>query len=100
LSDQAFVSAVSETPANLFGVSERKGAIAVGRDADLVIVDDGANESIDCSKFLSKAKYSPFHGRRVTARVDLTMVRGEIVYADGAVDEDAQRGHLLRRRRN
>jgi len=100
LSDEAFVSAVSETPANLFGVSERKGAIAVGRDADLVIVDDGANEAIDCSKFLSKAKYSPFHGRRVSARVDLTMVRGKIVYADGAVDEDAQRGRLLRRRGN
>jgi dihydroorotase-like cyclic amidohydrolase len=54
------------------------------------------DEAIDCRKFLSKAKYSPFHGRRVCARVDLTMVRGEIVYVDGAIDEDAQRGRLLR----
>ena len=51
--------------------------------------------AIDCNKFLSKAKYSPFHGRRVSARVDLTMVRGETVYADGTVDEDAQRGPLF-----
>jgi dihydroorotase (multifunctional complex type) len=100
LSDQAFVRAVSQTPANLFGVSDRKGTIAVGRQADLVIVDDAVDEAIDCNKFLSKAKYSPFHGRRVTARVDLTMVRGEVVYADGAVDTHAQRGRLLRRNRN
>ena len=80
----------AETPARLFGLSDRKGAIATGLDADLVIVDDSVDEVIDCAKFLSKAKYSPFHGRRVSARVDLTMVRGQTVYADGMVDEDAQ----------
>jgi dihydroorotase (multifunctional complex type) len=99
LSDQVFVRAASETPARLFGLDDRKGAIVPGLDADLVIVDDQVDEVIDCGKFLSKAKYSPFHGRRVSARVDLTMVRGEIVYAGGAVDEDVQRGRLLRRHR-
>jgi dihydroorotase (multifunctional complex type) len=96
LSDQAFVRAASESPARLFGLGDRKGAITPGLDADLVIIDDQVDEVIDCGKFLSKAKYSPFHGRRVCARVDLTMVRGEIVYVDGAIDEDAQRGRLLR----
>jgi dihydroorotase-like cyclic amidohydrolase len=99
LSDQAFVKAVSETPARLFGLGDRKGAIAPGLDADLVIVDDQVDEVIDCGAFLSKAKYSPFHGRRVSARVDLTMLRGQIVYAGGAVDEDVQRGRLLCRHR-
>ena len=97
---QAFVRLVSETPARLFGISDRKGALAPGLDADLVILDDHVDERIDCAAFVSKAKYSPFHGRRVTARVDLTMVRGETVYADGAVDAHAQRGRLLRRNRN
>jgi dihydroorotase-like cyclic amidohydrolase len=77
-------------------VSDRKGAIALGLDADLVIIDDQVDDVIDCGKFLSKAKYSPFHGRRVSARVDLTMVRGQTVYMDGAIDEDVQRGRLLR----
>jgi dihydroorotase (multifunctional complex type) len=97
LSDQAFVAAASETPARLFGVSDRKGAIAPGLDADLVIIDDQVDDVIDCGTFLSKAKYSPFHGRRVSARVDLTMLRGQIVHVDGAIDEDVQRGRLLRR---
>jgi dihydroorotase (multifunctional complex type) len=96
LGDQGFVRAVSQTPARLFGLSDRKGAIAPGLDADLVIVDDQVDEVIDCGTFLSKAKYSPFHGRRVSVRVDLTMVRGQTVYAGGTVHEDVQRGRLLR----
>ena len=81
VSEQTFVRVAAETPANLFGLSGRKGAIAPGFDADLVIVNDGVDEVIDSTKFLSKAKYSPFHGRRVSARVDLTMVRGQTVVA-------------------
>jgi len=96
LTEQAFVRLVSEKPARLFGISDRKGALAPGLDADLVIVDDQVDERIDCAAFLSKAKYSPFHDRRVTARVDLTMVRGRTVYANGMIDEDAQHGRLLR----
>ena len=88
----SLVQLAAEMPARLFGISDRKGALARGRDADLVIVDDHVDEMIDCATFLSKAKYSPFHARRVTARVDLTMVRGRTVYANGMVDEDAQRG--------
>jgi dihydroorotase len=98
LTEQAFVRLACETPAKLFGLSDRKGALAPGLDADLVIVDDHVDDVIDCATFLSKAKYSPFHGRRVTARVDLTMVRGRTIYAHGMIDEKAQHGRLLRRR--
>jgi dihydroorotase len=97
LSDQHFARVTAETPARLFGIGSRKGAIRSGLDADITIVDDHVDEVIDARQFLSKAKYSPFHGRRVSARVDLTMVRGRVVYVDGSVDADAQAGQLLRR---
>lgn len=97
LSEQTFTRLACETPARLFGIGARKGALAPGFDADLVIVDDHVDEAIDCTAFLSKARYSPFHGRRVNTRVDLTMVRGRTVYAGGKADENAQRGRLLRR---
>jgi dihydroorotase (multifunctional complex type) len=100
VSDQVLVRAASEAPARLFGLDRRKGAIAPGLDADLVIVDDAVDDVIDAGTFLSKAKYSPFHGRHVSARVDLTMLRGETVYAEGAVADDAKRGRLLRRNAN
>jgi dihydroorotase (multifunctional complex type) len=98
ISDQTFVRLAAETPARLFGLSDRKGAIAPGLDADLVIVDDRVEEMIDCTKFLSRAKYSPFHGRRVSARVEHTILRGETVYAAGAIN-DARQGCFLRPRR-
>jgi dihydroorotase len=98
VSEQVFVKAAAETPARLFGLGDRKGAIAPGLDADLVIVDDRVDEVIDSAKFLSKAKYSPFHGRRVSARVDLTILRGRTIYADGSVNEDAQPGCFQRPR--
>jgi dihydroorotase-like cyclic amidohydrolase len=99
LSEQIFVRAASEAPARLFGLGGRKGAIAPDRDADLVIVDDAVDDVIDSAKFFSKARYSPFHGRHVSARVDLTMVRGRTVFIDGAIDEDAPRGSFLRPQR-
>ena len=92
-------SSRQKRPASLFGLSGRKGVIAPGFDADLVIVDDRVDEAIDSTKFLSKAKYSPFHGRRVSARVDLTMVRGQTIYADGGINEDARPGCFLRPQR-
>jgi dihydroorotase len=98
ISDETFVRLAAETPARLFGLRDRKGAIAIGLDADLVIVDDSVDESIDCSKFLSKAKYSPFHGRRVAARVEHTILRGETVYAADAIN-DARQGRFLRPRK-
>jgi dihydroorotase (multifunctional complex type) len=96
-SEAKFAKVTAETPARLFGVGDRKGALRSGFDADMIIVDDHVDEIIDREKFLTKAKYSPFHGRRVSARVDLTMVRGAIVYENGAVDDHTQQGRLLRR---
>ena len=97
LSDQAFVDLACGRPARLFGLGDRKGALRPGLDADIVIVDDHVDETIDSSAFLSKAKYSPFHGRRVKARVDVTMLRGEIVFEGGAVRGDGPTGRLQRR---
>jgi dihydroorotase len=99
VSEQTFVRVASEAPARLFGLSDHKGAIALGRDADLVIVDDAVDDMIDSARFESKAKYSPFHGRHVCARVDVTMVRGQTVYAQGSIDDDARRGSFLRAQR-
>jgi dihydroorotase-like cyclic amidohydrolase len=94
VSEQTFVRAASEAPAWLFGLSDRKGAIALGRDADLVIVDDAVDDMIDSARFESKAKYSPFHGRHVCARVDVTMVRGQTVYAEARLTTIPARSSL------
>ena len=56
------------------------GTITEGKDADLVIFDPDATYTIDKNTFVSKSKNTPFHGRKVTGRVDMTIIGGDIVY--------------------
>lgn len=56
------------------------GSIAEGKDADLVIFDPDATYTIDKHTFVSKSKNTPFHGRKVTGRVDMTIIGGDVVY--------------------
>jgi dihydroorotase-like cyclic amidohydrolase len=89
-----FVNFTTANPARLFGLYPRKGAIAVGSDADIAIVDDSDTWTIDPSTFRSQAQYSPYAGHEVTAHVDLTMVRGKVVFENGEVVGGAGDGCL------
>jgi dihydroorotase len=78
------VELTSAAPARIFGL-EAKGRIEVGADADLAIVDlDGVLEITD-DIVLSKIGWTPYAGRTVRGTVETTVVRGEVVYADGNV---------------
>ena len=89
-----FVKYTTANPARLFGLYPRKGAIVVGSDADLVIVDDSGRWTIDPASFRSKAQYSPYAGHEVAAHVDLTMVRGRVVFEQGEIVGSAGDGCL------
>ncbi|POP32498.1 dihydroorotase [Lactonifactor longoviformis] len=71
---------MSYNPAQVIG-SER-GSLAVGKPADVVIIDPKAEYIIDARKFDSKGKNTPFHGRKVTGKVKMTICDGQIVYQD------------------
>ncbi len=71
---------MSYNPAQVLG-SER-GSLAVGKPADVVIIDPKAEYIIDARKFDSKGKNTPFHGRKVTGKVKMTICDGQIVYQD------------------
>ena len=74
----------SEAPARTYGLWPRKGRLAPGSDADLVLVDPDARRTLRNADVLSKARWTPFDGREVTGRVVRTYVRGALVAADGA----------------
>lgn len=69
--------------ARIFRLAPRKGAIAIGADADLVLVDPEAMWTIRGEHLLHKNRWTPYEGRRVRGRVDMTLVRGVVVYSDG-----------------
>lgn len=78
LTPMQMVEKLSFNPARILGI--QKGNIAPGCIADLVIADPDAEYRIDVNTFISKGKNSPFHGKKVTGKILLTMVNGEVVY--------------------
>lgn len=72
------VEKLSVNPARILGID--KGDISVGHTADLVVADVEHPYVIDVEKLISKGKNSPFGGRTVYGKIELTMVNGEVVY--------------------
>lgn len=97
LSLQQVVQMYSETPAKVLGLYPRKGCIAVGADADLVLVDMSKKWTIQNQQILSKAGWTPFHGTEVVGKAQMTMVRGRIAAENGKVVADPGLGRLVSR---
>ena len=97
ISLEQFVSVTATNPAKLFGLYPRKGTIAVGSDADLVIWDDAKTRIIDGASMYSRADYSPYDGFEVTGWPHMTISRGEVVCEDGVVSAQPGRGKLVAR---
>jgi allantoinase len=79
----ALTAWMSARPAALAGLGRRKGRIAPGFDADLVVWDPEAEISVDAGALFFRHKVSPYLGRKLFGRVEATLLRGQLVY-DGA----------------
>ena len=91
-----FVQLTSTNAAKLYGLYPRKGTIAVGSDADLVIWDTDAARTIRNAELHHAADYTPYEGREVRAWPALTISRGVTVWADGQFLGRAGHGQFLR----
>lgn len=94
-----FVEVTSTGAARLFGLYPRKGTIAPGADADLVIWDPAAVRVVDGSTMHSNAGYSPYDGWEITGWPELTISRGEVVATGAEVTGRPGRGRLAPRSR-
>ena len=95
-----FVDAASTQAARLFGLYPRKGTIAVGSDADLVIYDPGYRGVISAKTQRQNVDYNGFEGFAIKGRPHVVTVRGEIAVRDGKFVGDPVRGKFLRREPN
>lgn len=77
------VRATSESPARVWDIFPQKGALQVGSDADLAIVDLEKEATIDIEHLHGKNNLSPFRGHKTKGEVVATMVRGRFVMRDG-----------------
>ena len=87
------VEALAESPARIFGIN--RGELREGAAADIILVDMKRRFKIDSSTFFSKAKYSPFDGRKVTGKVVKTFVGGKLAYDEGRIVGEPGMGSII-----
>ncbi len=87
-------------PAELFGLHDRKGRIAVGCDADLLLWDPAPKWQIQPQLMHGKADWSPYAGMEIAGRAEGVFLRGKLLVRDGQFVGEYVRGQLLRNRSN
>jgi dihydropyrimidinase len=92
-----FVELVSTTPAKLFGLYPRKGELAPGSDADIVIWDPNADLLISSKTHHMRCDYSMFEGFQVKGNAKMVLSRGEVIVERGKFQGRTGRGSFLRR---
>ncbi len=92
-----FVEVLATNPAKLFGLYPRKGTIAVGSDADIVVFDPDLTRVVAADMLKSNADYSVYEGWRVTGWPVITLRRGEVVFRDDTVIGLPSSGQVVRR---
>jgi dihydropyrimidinase len=92
-----FVDALSTQAAKLFGLFPRKGTIAVGSDADIVVYDTAYRGTISATTQHTNNDYNGFEGFAIEGRPSVVTVRGKVQVRDGTFVGEAGRGKMLRR---
>jgi len=93
------VEALSEQPAKIFGLYPRKGAIAEGSDADIVLLDPAMPYTVPEQNPFLKVDYSMFAGRSGLGALTLVMQRGRVLMQKGKLGAQAGQGKYLKRSR-
>lgn len=90
---------LAENPARIFGLYPKKGAIRVGADADLLIIDPDADWTISVADHHGMAGWTLYEGWKVHGRPWMTLLRGEILLNQGKLEQSAGYGRYLHRSR-
>jgi dihydropyrimidinase len=97
LSRERWVEVCSAAPARMFGLAGRKGVIAPGADADIVIYDPERRHVISAATHHMNVDYSCYEGREVQGASELVLSRGKVIVEDGAYRGRKGDGRFLRR---
>ena len=99
ISMNRLVQLVSTNPAKAFGLYPRKGTVAVGSDADLVVFDPERKLTLSAQAHHSRVDYNLFEGTEVVGSPAAVLVRGQVVVQDGKLVAEPGVGRFVRRAR-
>ncbi len=97
ITKERWVEITSTAPAKLFGMFPRKGAVAVGSDADLVIYDPNRKRTISAKSHHMDVDYSCYEGRSVQGASDVVLSRGSVIVRDGTFTGRKGHGKFIKR---
>ncbi len=100
ISLERWVEISSTTPARMFGLYPRKGVITPGADADLVVYDPQAQQTISAATHHMNVDYSAYEGFELTGRVDTVLSRGQVVVDGSGFHGNTGHGRFLSRELN
>jgi dihydropyrimidinase len=92
-----WVELTSTTPAKIMGLFPRKGTIAIGSDADIVLWDPKATQTLSAKTHHMRVDYNPYEGRKVTGKASTVLSRGEVIVQNGTFLGKKGRGRFLKR---
>jgi dihydropyrimidinase len=92
-----FVELTSTSPAKIFGLFPRKGTIAPGSDADIVVFDPNKKTTLSARTLHMKVDYNPYEGREVTGVAETVISRGKLVVANGTFVGRPGAGSFIKR---
>jgi dihydropyrimidinase len=92
-----WVEITSTTPARMFGLYPRKGTISPGADADVVVYDPAATQTLSVETHHMNVDYSAYEGMTITGKVDTVLSRGRVVVEGNAFHGSAGHGQFLSR---
>ncbi len=97
---ERWVELCSTTPARMFGLYPRKGVVAPGADADLVVYDPAAHQRLSAASHHMAVDYSAYQGFELTGRCEVVLSRGRVVVENGEYVGVAGHGKFLQRSTN
>lgn len=97
LTKEEFVAATSANAARILNIFPKKGAIAVGSDADVVIWDPKATKTISAARQVSRIDYNVFEGFKCTGLPLVTLNRGRIAWKEGDLRAEKGDGKYIER---
>ncbi|GAA2122625.1 dihydroorotase [Nocardioides bigeumensis] len=97
ISLQRMVQVLSENPADIFGLSPRKGRILPGADADVVVLDPAGEALCTAERHVGSSDYCLYEGQRLVGKVTETLRRGHVVVDGGKLVDDITGGRYVPR---